>query len=101
MAHPAPKMTSDIERLEARISSEKKAFLKNAADLSEKTLTDFVIHAAYEEALRVMQEHQQLQQLHLSVKDREVFIHALLHSPAPSEKLLAAVKKYKKDIISK
>jgi len=98
MAHPATKDSSDIERLEARISADKKSILKNAADLSGRTLTDFVINSAYDAAIRVIQEYQQL---HLSVKDREVFVHALLNAPSPSDKLLKAAKKYKKDVIAK
>jgi uncharacterized protein (DUF1778 family) len=98
MAHPAIKNTAETERLEARISADKKIILKNAAILSGRTLTDFVIHSAYEAAIRVIQEYQQL---HLSVKDREVFVKALLNPPNPSSKLLKAVKKYKKDVASK
>ena len=98
MAHPATKSSSGIERLEARITSDKKSVLKNAADLSGRTLTDFVIHAAYEAAKRVIEEHQQL---HLSVADRDIFIHALLNPPKPTDKLLKAAKKYKKDVVSK
>jgi len=86
------------ERLEARISSDKKKLLKNAAELSGRTLTDFVVHSAYEAAVRIIHEYQQL---HLSVNDREIFIHALLNPPMPSANLLKAAKKYKKDIISK
>ncbi len=97
MAHPAVK-NSDIERFEARISADKKGLLKNAAELSGRTLTDFVINSAYEAAVRVIQEYQQL---HLSVKDRDIFIQALLNPPSPSDKLLKAAKKYKKDVISK
>lgn len=89
---------NDIERLEARISSNKKNLLKNAADLSGRTLTDFVIDAAYEAAVRIIQEYQQL---HLSIADRDVFIEALLNPPKPSNRLLKAAKAYKKDIISK
>lgn len=98
MVHPAAKKTSEIERFEARISADKKNVLKNAADLSGRTLTDFVINSAYEKAIRVIQEYQQL---HLSVKDRDIFIQALLNPPSPSDKLTNAVKKYKKDVISK
>lgn len=98
MAHPAIKNSPDIERLEARLSADKKSILKNAADLSGRTLTDFVINSAYEAAIRVIQEYQQL---HLSVKDRKIFVQALLNAPDPSGKLLKAAKKYKKDVISK
>lgn len=98
MAHPATKNTSSFERLEARISTDKKNLLKNAADLSGRTLTEFVINSACEAAARIIQEYQQL---HLSVKDRAVFVDVLLNAPNPSDKLLIAAKKYKKDIVSK
>lgn len=98
MANPITKNTSEFERFEARISADKKNLLKNAADLSGRTLTDFVINSAYEVAVRVIQEHQQL---HLSVKDRDVFINALLNPPMPSDSLVKAAKLYKKDIVSK
>jgi len=98
MAYPAIKSSSGIERLEARIASDKKSLLKNAADLSGRTLTDFVIHSAYEAAKRVIEEHQQL---HLSVADRDIFIQALLNPSKPTNKLLKAAKKYKKDVVSK
>ncbi|EKD70200.1 MAG: hypothetical protein ACD_46C00604G0001 [uncultured bacterium] len=99
MAHSmANRHSAEIERLEARISSDKKSILKNAADLSGRTLTDFVIDAAYEAAILTIQEYQQL---HLSIKDREVFVHALLNPPEPHSKLLKAVKKYKKDVVSR
>lgn len=96
--HAHKQHTPDTERLEARISGDKKKLLKNAAELSGRTLTDFVVHSAYEAAVRVIQEYQQL---HLTTSDREIFINALLNPPAPSANLLKAVKKYKKDVDSK
>jgi uncharacterized protein (DUF1778 family) len=98
MARPATKHGSDIERLEARISADKKSLLKSAADLSGRTLTEFVINSAYEAAVRVIQEYQQL---HLSVNDRDIFIQALLNPPKPSDNVLKAAKVYKKGVISK
>ncbi|HLB41528.1 MAG TPA: DUF1778 domain-containing protein [Gammaproteobacteria bacterium] len=86
------------ERLEARISAEKKYFLKYAADLVGRSLTDFVVNSAYEAATRVIKEHEQIR---LSLKDRDVFIQSLLNPPLPSNALLRAAKKYKKDITSK
>ncbi len=93
----APKHNPEIERLEARISADKKSLLKNAAELSGRTLTDFVIDSAYKAAVHVIQEHQQL---HLSVNDRDIFIRALLNPSKPSERLLKASKVYKRDITS-
>lgn len=97
MSQPAKNMP-EIERFEARISADKKCLLKNAAELSGRTLTDFVINSAYEAAIRVIQEHQQL---NLSVNDSTIFIQALLNPPNPSDRLLKAAKMYKKDVISK
>ena len=89
---------SHIERLETRISTEKKNFLKYAADLTGRTLTDFVVNSAYEAAIRAIQEHEQI---HLSLRDREIFMQALQNPPKPSKSLLNAVEKYNKDVISK
>lgn len=86
------------ERLEARISLDKKVFLKHAADLAGRTLTDFVINAAYEAATRLIKEHEQIK---LSVQDSQMLINALNNSPPPSNTLIAAAKRYKKDVSSK
>lgn len=88
----------NFERLEARISNEKKSFLKHAADLVGRSLTDFVVNSAYEAATRVIKEHEQIK---LSIRDSNTFIKALQHAPAPSSALVKAAKKYKKDVISK
>ena len=63
-----------------------------------RSTQDFVINSAYEAAVRIIQEYQQL---HLSVDDRDIFIQALLNPPKPSDRLLKAAKAYKKDIVSK
>jgi len=97
MAHLS-KHAKDVERLEARISSAKKSVLKNAAALSGISLTDFVINAAYEAAKRVVKEYEQL---NLTEVDRQIFIQALLNSPNPSENLIKAAQRYKKDVQSK
>jgi uncharacterized protein (DUF1778 family) len=98
MGQPAIKNSQDTERLEARISADKKKLLRNAAELSGRTLTDFVINSAYEAAIRVIQEYQQL---HLTAIDRDVFIQALLAPPKASNNLLKAVDHYKQDVESK
>lgn len=98
MPQPAIKHIREIERLEARISAAKKRLLKNAADISGRSLTDFVVNSAYEAAVRIIEEHNQL---HLSISDRDIFINALLNPPKPSNNLLKAARRYKKDIVSK
>lgn len=93
-----PTTKPTFERLEARVSHDKKHLFKYAADLSGHTLTDFLIAAAYEAATRIIKEHELLE---LSKKDRDVFFDALLHPSKPSSKLVNAAKKYKKNVTSK
>ncbi|HSW93510.1 MAG TPA: DUF1778 domain-containing protein [Gammaproteobacteria bacterium] len=97
MTHPISKHATGTERLETRISSDKKNLLKSAAELSGRTLTDFVVDSACKAAVQIIQEYRQL---HLSLADRDVFIQALLNPPDPSANLLKAAKKYKKDVAS-
>src|SRR5260221_13504415 len=92
------KVNPEIERFEARISADTKKILKDAAELSGRTLTDFVINSAYEAAKHIIQEHQQL---HLTAKDSEIFVKAILNPPKPSAYLLKAAKRYKKMLIPK
>ncbi|TAK76324.1 MAG: DUF1778 domain-containing protein [Gammaproteobacteria bacterium] len=98
MPIPTTKHKQEFERLEARISNEKKSFLKHAADLVGRSLTDFVVNSAYEAATRVIKEQEQIK---LSIEDSNTFISALQNAPTPSNVLIAAAKKYKKEIISK
>ncbi|OGT47496.1 MAG: hypothetical protein A3F17_07190 [Gammaproteobacteria bacterium RIFCSPHIGHO2_12_FULL_41_15] len=93
MARHTVKHKSEVDRLEARITTDKKNLLKQAANISGRTLTDFVVDSAYKAAVCVIQEHQQL---HLTVNDRDIFIQALSNPPRPSTQLLKAVKVYKK-----
>jgi len=98
MGRPAIKPSPEIERLEARISADKKNLLKSAAELSGRTLTDFVVNSACDAAVRVIQE---FQQLHLTTVDRDIFIKALINPPKASNTLLNAAKAYNKDVDSK
>lgn len=84
-----------IARLEARVTPETKALLQKAADLSGRTLTDFVTSSAQAEAQRVIQQHQTLK---LSLEDSEAFVNALLNPPEPNDALKAAALRYKQVI---
>jgi uncharacterized protein (DUF1778 family) len=83
---------SKVERLEARISKEQKELFQRAAELQGRTLTDFVISSVLDAAKRAIQEHEMMT---LSVRDREVFVEALLNPPDPSNKLQAAAQRYR------
>ena len=80
-------------RLEARLTDKQKALFQHAADLTGRSLTDFVISSAHEVASRTVREHEVLT---LRGRDRQVFIDALLKPMSPNKRLHQAVGRYKK-----
>ena len=90
-----PSETADksrTARLEARLSVEQKAVLQQAATLSGRTLSEFVIASAQEAATRVIQEHETIR---LSRAEQIAFVTALLDPPAPNERLRQAAAAYR------
>jgi uncharacterized protein (DUF1778 family) len=81
------------ERLEARITQEQKELFQRAADLEGRTVTDFVISAVQQAAIKTVQQHEVL---HLSRRDSELLAEALVNPPSPSPSLRVAVEQYKK-----
>jgi uncharacterized protein (DUF1778 family) len=84
-------------RLEARISFEQKSLFQKAADLSGRTLTDFLITTLQDKSMRIVQEHETLV---LTGEDREKFIKTLLNPPAPNSKLIKAFTRHQKEVLS-
>ena len=83
------------ERLEARISGEKKAVLQHAAELSGRTLSDFVVESAQAAAMRVIQEHENIR---LSQAEQIAFVTALLNPAAPNDRLRQAAANYRQQM---
>jgi uncharacterized protein (DUF1778 family) len=79
-------------RLEARLTEEQKALFQHAADLTGRSLTEFVVTSAQEVAARAVREHKVLT---LSGRDRQVFVHALLKPGPPNKRLRQAAKRYR------
>jgi uncharacterized protein (DUF1778 family) len=79
-------------RLEARITEEQKELFLRAATLLGRSLSDFVVSCVYETATRTVRDHEVMT---LSVRDREVFVSALLKSPPPGARLRKAARRYK------
>lgn len=84
--------TGKTERLEARITLEQKEFFQHAADLSGRSLTDFVVSSVQEKAEEAVRSHQILE---LSARSAEEFIDALENPPVPNERLRNAVRRYR------
>jgi uncharacterized protein (DUF1778 family) len=80
-------------RLEARITDQQKELLQHAADLTGRSLTEFVVSSAQEVAARTVREQEVLT---LSARDRQVFVNALLKPKPPGKRLRKAVKRYKR-----
>ena len=78
-------------RLEARVSSTQKSLLQQAAALSGRTLSEFVVASAQEAAARVIEEHQTIR---LARAEQKAFVKALLDPPAPNERLKRAARTY-------
>ena len=87
--------TSRSSRLEARISVEQKTVLQQAAALSGRTLSEFVVASAQEAARRVIQAHENIR---LSRAEQIAFVTTLLKPPAPNKRLRQAAAAYRKQM---
>ena len=88
-----PSTTPLTARLEARISTELHTMLKRAAELQNRTMTDFVIDAVQDAAQRAI-EHTEV--IRLSLADQERFAQALLSPPKAVPALKRAFARHRK-----
>ena len=79
-------------RLEARLTDEQKVLFQHAADLTGRSLTEFVVSSAQEVAARTVREHEVLT---LGSRDRRVFVSALLKPNPPNKRLRQAARRYR------
>lgn len=79
-------------RLEVRISHEQKTLLQQAALLSTRTLSEFVVASAQDAAQRIVDEHANVR---LTREEELRFVNALLKPPAPSKRLSQAAAQYR------
>jgi len=81
-----------IERVEARLNPEQKRRIEYAASLKGSSISDFMVSSADDAAVRTIEQHEVWA---LTDRDREVFVKALLHPPAPSPRMKAAARRYR------
>lgn len=81
------------DRLQVRLDAETKKVLQRAASYRHKTVSQFVLAMALEEAEKVIRENEIVT---LSSPDWKVFYDALTNPPAPNAALHKAFAKYKK-----
>ena len=79
-------------RLEARITPELHALVKQAARVQGRTMTDFIIAAVQESAQKAIE---QAEVIRLSLADQECFAQAILSPPSPSLALKRALTHHK------
>lgn len=89
----AAKAHTRDERIDCRVSSDSKSLFARAAELCGVTLTSFMVEAARERAMRLINEHERLV---LNNEARDVFMNALSNPLAPNAALRRAAKKYAK-----
>lgn len=84
-------------RVEARLDAGQKRRIERAANLRGTSVSEFMISSADQAARKTIEQHEVWT---LSDRDREVFIKALLRPPAPNVRIKAAVRRYRKHVIS-
>lgn len=93
MKSQRPNYTSEkAERLEARLSRKQKELIQHAADLTGRSLTDFILSASQEAANKVIREHEVIT---LTAQESENFVNALMNPPAPNLALQKAAKRHR------
>lgn len=78
-------------RLEAKVNLDIYELLKQAAAITGRTLTDFVVSVAYEEAKKTISEHQVLR---LAVNDQALLIENLSKPFKPNQSMKNALDVY-------
>jgi len=89
---PRPAATKD-DRLQVRLDAKSKSALQRAASYRHKTVSQFVLATALEEAEKVIRENEAVT---LSGPDWKFFLDALTKPPKPNAALRKAFAKYKK-----
>lgn len=80
-------------RIEARIAPDALAVVKRAAELQGRSVSDFVVAAAQDAAVRAIEE---VQIIRLSVEDQRAFAAAILDPPGPAASLRRAAEAYRR-----
>lgn len=81
------------ERLEARITRKQKELFRRVAEIQGRSVSDFVIQAASDVAMWVVQDAQVMT---LTTAEQAKFVETLLHPPKPGARLRAAARRYRK-----
>jgi len=81
------------ERLETRLPSEAKQQIEYAAQLQGRSVSDFVVAAALDQASKVIEQQKIVR---LSIENSVALAEAILNPPEPNAKAIAAARRYRK-----
>jgi uncharacterized protein (DUF1778 family) len=87
-----PQQTTRTARLEARITREALAVVRRAAEIQGRSVSDFVVAAAQEAAVKTVTE---IEIIRLSREAQEKFAALLLRPSAPSPALKKAFERHR------
>jgi len=86
-------------RFDTRFSKDQKEYFEYAASLGGfRTLTEFVIFSAQQEARNIIEKRDSFLE---SKKDQEIFFKAITNPPKPNTNLRKAVSRFNKTIAGK
>lgn len=86
-----PRTAQRQDRISIRLSPQSKRKLERAAAYTDKTLTDFVVDVALQQADSIVREHEVIS---LSPEEWERFQDLLLNPPAPNDRLQRALEEH-------
>ena len=89
------KRETRTERAEVRLLPTQKRRIERAASHKGLSVSDFVVQAADEAAMRTIEQHEVWV---LQEADRDAFMEALLNPREPSERIKTAVHRYKQSV---
>ena len=86
-----PTIEDEKVRITARVPSEMRDVLEQAAQLQGATLNQFVVQSAYQEAQRILERETVIR---LSQRDAQKVFAMLEHPPKANKEMKAAIKAY-------
>lgn len=95
-------MPTATARFEARIPKHIHDTIKLASQMTGRTMTDFVMSLAYQEAQKTVKAHHEtLQILQLSKQDQQALLETLLNPPPMNDAMKRAFELYDKTVVEK
>jgi uncharacterized protein (DUF1778 family) len=87
-----PQEPTRTARIEARIAPDALAVVKRAAEITGRSVSDFIVAAAQEAANRTIEETQIVR---VSVEDQRAFAEAIINPPEPTPALRRAFRRHR------